>query len=543
MFSILGGIGLIFFGVRFLRKGLDRLFGGRLMAWLSQVTNRPLKAFMTGLGIGTIAPSSTGASLMTVQMLNSGKIEASSMLAVLLGTNVGITVAVQFLAFRVQDYAGLMIFAGIIGFQFLRRDLFRGIGQCVLALGFVFLAIDIIGTGARGLSADPEVKAAMHVFAAFPWILLAATAALSMLLQSSTASIGLGIAMASGGLFEGSMLGWWVIGTNLGVGLTSLVAAWSSVDGRRMGMANLLLKLFVAVVLLTVPGLLDKVFHIIPGSMERQTAMFHTDYNLLVALVALPFLVPVWRLIRIMIPDQSMETFAPGVSYLDDKALETPSLALARASRECMRMAEHVRFMLEQFWCAYSGRDTILARRVQKEDDMIDTINLSLKDYLIRIGDGLSPSEVQWQFALHGISSELEAVGDVVDKHLCDLLIKQIQEGVAIRGHDEVMLDDAFSRILNRFENGISLLTTRDPRAAKVFLRDKDEFNDWLRAIQTEHYTHLSRANRSDLASSASFLDMVNGIRRINGHISTVGYAFTASQEEDGGGKVKKDIS
>jgi len=535
MFSILGGIGLIFFGVRFLRKGLDRLFGGKLMVWLSRVTDRPVKAFMTGLGIGTVAPSSTGASLMTVQMLNSGKTEPSSMLAVLLGTNVGITVAVQLLAFRVQDYAGLMIFGGIIGFQFLKRDLFRGIGQCVLALGFVFLAIDIIGTGARVLSADGDVKEAMHVFAVFPWILLAATAGLSMFLQSSTASIGLGIAMASGGLFEGSMLGWWVIGTNLGVGLTSMVAAWSTVDGRRMGIANLLIKLFVAVVLLTVPGLLDAVFHVFPGSMERQTAMFHTDYNLLVALVALPLLAPIWKMIKVMIPDETADHFAPGASYLDDKALETPSLALARASRECMRMAEHVRFMLEQFRCAYSGRDAILARRVQKEDDNIDAINLSLKDYLIRLGDDLPPGEVQWQFALHGISSELEAIGDVLDKHLCDLLIKQVQEGVAIRGRDEEMLDEAFNRILIHFERGIGLLTTRDPKGARDFLFEKEKLNDWLRAIQTEHYTHLSSANRGELASSASFLDMVNGIRRINGHISTIGYAFAGTPQEGEG--------
>lgn len=532
MFSILGGVGLIFFGVRFLRKGLDRLFGGRLMMWLSHVTSHRLKAFLTGIGIGTVAPSSTGASLMTVQMLHSRKMEPASLLAVLLGTNVGITVAVQFLAFRVQDYAGLMIFAGMVGFLFLRREVLRGIGQCILALGFVFLAIDIIGNGSREFSSNPDIVQALHVFSVFPWLLLVSTAVLSVFLQSSTASIGLGIAMASGGLFEGSLLGWWVIGTNLGIGVTSLIAAWATVDGRRMGMANLIVKTLVAAILLMVPHCLDTVFHAIPGTVERQTAMLHTNYNLLVALVALPFLPWLWRAMRLMIPDQSVDAFAPDASSLDENALETPTLALACASRECLRMAEHVHFMFGQFIAAYHSRDINLARRVQKEDDAIDIINLELKDYLIRIDDGLAPAEIQWQFALHGISSDLEAVGDVIDKHLCDLLNKQILDGIEIEGRDREQLDEAFRRVMLRLETGIGLLTTRDSAMAHVFLHGKEELSEWLRDAQREHYAHLNSSNRTGLASSASFLDMLNGLRRINGHISAFGYAVAAPTSE-----------
>lgn len=525
MISILGGIGLIFFGVRFLRKGLDRLFGGKLMGLLSRVTNQPLKAFLTGTAIGTVAPSSTGASLMTVQMLNSRQMEPTSMLAVLLGTNVGITVAVQFLAFRIQDYAGILIFGGMVAFLLLRRELLRGIGQCVLALGFVFLAINIIGDGARELSADPNVREVLHVFSSLPGLALIATAVLSIVLQSSTASIGLGIAMASGGLLDEKLLSWWVIGTNLGIGFTTLATAWATLEGRRMGMANLLLKATVAAALLTIPHGLDTLWQIVPGSIERKAAMLHTNFNLLVAILALPFLHLIWKGARALFPDQPLDAFAPGESYLDDRALNMSSVALARASRECMRMAEHVRFMLDQFWTVYLSRDCVMAQRVQQEDDKIDTMNLALKGYLIRIDDDLVPEEVQWQFALHGISSELEAIGDVIDKHLCDLLIKQVQDGVDLSGWDREMLEEAFRRISVRLETGISLLTTRDVATAAEFLREKEKFNQWLRSVQSGHYMQLNSGNRVDMASSASFLDFLNGIHRINSHLSTLGYA------------------
>ncbi|HRJ73166.1 MAG TPA: Na/Pi symporter, partial [Terrimicrobiaceae bacterium] len=106
-YQIAGGIALTIFGIRFLRKGLDRLFGGRLVAWLARMTQQRWKAFSSGVVVGTLAPSSTALSLITLQMLNTGQLTAERMLAVLLGANVGITVTVQLLAFHIQDYAGL----------------------------------------------------------------------------------------------------------------------------------------------------------------------------------------------------------------------------------------------------------------------------------------------------------------------------------------------------------------------------------------------------------------------------------------------------
>lgn len=529
MINILGGIGLIFFGVRFLRKGLDRLFGGQLMIWLSQATKGRFKALLTGVSIGAAAPSSTGASLMTVQMLTSGKMTAQSMLAVLLGTNIGITVAVQLLAFRIQDYAGLLIFLGMMGFQFLRRDRLRGVAQCLLALGVVFLAIDMIGVGAKGMAADPNVREVLHVFASFPWLLLVTTAVLGMLMQSSTASIGMGIAMAAGGLLDAGLLGWWVVGTNLGIGLTSLAAAWGTLDGRRMGIANLSLKLLVAAPLLLVPQWLHDAFTVVPGTVERQTAMFHTNFNIAVAAIGLPLLPWVWKVMQSLLPDQTLDRFAPEASYLDDKALESPSIALARATRECMRMAEHVRFMLEQFVCAYTTRDVALARRVKQEDDAIDKINLSLKNYLARIDEGLAPAEVKWQFALHGIASEMEAIADVIERNLCDIVVKMVNEGIVIDGPEQHVLDEAFRRALFRFELGMGLLTTRDPVAAEAFLSGKEPFYEWLRIAQKEHYQRLSVVNKNELASSATFLDLLNGIKRINSHLSILGYSLAST--------------
>jgi phosphate:Na+ symporter len=143
--NIATGVILVLLGMRYVRKGLDRLFGSQLIDWLQQMTNNRYKAFFAGMVAGAIAPSSSAIAMLSVQLLNQSSLTAGRMLAVVLGANVGITVSVQLLAFRLQDYAGAFILTGGVGFLFLKRTLFRGAGQMLLGIGLVFLAMGIIG--------------------------------------------------------------------------------------------------------------------------------------------------------------------------------------------------------------------------------------------------------------------------------------------------------------------------------------------------------------------------------------------------------------
>jgi phosphate:Na+ symporter len=116
--NIANGVILVLLGMRYVRKGLDRLFGSQLIDWLQQMTNNRYKAFFAGMVAGAIAPSSSAIAMLSVQMLNQSFLTAGRMLAVVLGANVGTTVSVQLLAFRLQDYSGVFILTGGIGFLF-----------------------------------------------------------------------------------------------------------------------------------------------------------------------------------------------------------------------------------------------------------------------------------------------------------------------------------------------------------------------------------------------------------------------------------------
>jgi len=533
LLGIAAGVGLTLFGMRFLRKGLDRLFGGALFRWLSRLSRSRWRAFGGGVVIGTVAPSSTGLAILGAQLLGreAGGLAAPTVLAVLLGASVGLTVAVQLVSFHIGNFASVLMVVGVIGYQFCSREVLRGIGQCLLALGFVFLAMTLIGENARLLTGDGEVREVLLRLQGHRWLIFVGVSGLAVLLQSSTATIVLGLALTVSGLLDPATLIVWVVGTNVGLGLTSLLMGWSQLESRRLGLCNVIAKLLVAVPLLLIPAASAAMFEAMPGDVMRQTAMWHTAFNLLVAVAALPLLRPIYRLSELIVPRPVDANLTLGESFLDPRVLETPSIALVRATRETLRMADHVRLMLENFWSAFSRGDAELARRVQKEDDAVDRMNIEIKNYLSRVGENRNAGDTAWQFTLLAFSAELEAVGDLVDKHLCDALIKQRREHMGMVEPDRKAIEEAYRRVLRSLDVAIGLLTTRDIDEARELVREKHELNEWAREQQRRHYERLASGSAEQLASSSDFVDAFNALRRINSHLSTIGYAFLPPEE------------
>jgi phosphate:Na+ symporter len=520
------GLALIIFGVRFLRKGLDRLFGSRLSSWLATMTQHRWQAFGAGIAAGTVAPSSTALSVLSLQMLHSGRLDSRKVLAVLLGGAVGMTVTVQLLASGVTNASGYLLISGVIGFQFLHREMYRGIGQCLLALGLLFLGLHEIGQAASVMATAAQPRAVLSMMLGHPALTLLAAAFLAVLLQSSTATIGLAIGLIVGGVFPLTTMVPWIIGTNFGVSLTSLLVGWRSLDGRRLGAATLLARIVVAVPVFLLAGSLTAALSHLPFSSSRQLAILQTGFNLLVGLIAVPLLGPITKIVDYLMAPQPGEKDSSREQFLDRNALDSPSLALAQATRQTLVMADRISSMLSQFWTAETTRNTDLAKKIQHEEDQIDEINTSLSDYLSRIGEGMSQQDTQWQFTLLAFANELESVGDIIDKHLCDSLLKRAAELVVFSHAESDILRQVHDTIDKRLQVAAGFLSWRDTDSAKGFLASKESFNDWCRQLEKEHFQRLRTRDTATLASSAYFLDMLNSYRRINSHISSIGYAF-----------------
>lgn len=528
LLNIAGGVALMLFGIRFLRKGLERVFGHALHAWIERMSSNRWTAAVAGLAFGSVAPSSTAQTLLTMQLLNAGKLPAERMLVFLLGANVGITVTVQLIAFRFFDYNALFLLAGVAAYLWARSETWRGIGQTVLALGFIFLAMKIISGAARVLAGDADFATLMTVLGNHPWMLALFATGLTFATQSSTAVIGLAIALAEAGVGNHPLVLPVVLGANLGLGLTSLVAGWPTLAGKRLATANLLLKCAAIVpLLLAFPWVLETV-QAMPGGIARHAANFHTTFNLVVALAGATLAGFVGRLVvRAVREAPAGVPLGTVATHLDPTALTSPVFALANAARETLRLTEEIKHMVIACWQGWSDRNAELVRQVQAHDNRVDEMHAAIKHYLSQIrADQMTPRDSQVQFGLLHFASQLETVGDVIDKSLCHQLLKQIADPLPLSPEDRADLAEMHRRVVRRLETAILVLTTRDRGTAQAFLREGDELKEWCIGVQRAHYLRLSGGDERVLQASTRYLDLINALRRISGQLNTIGHTF-----------------
>lgn len=520
--TIGAGVVLILLGMRHLRQGLDQLFGARLIGWLQAMTVSRLRAFAAGMLAGAIAPSSTSLAVLSVRLMDQASLPAVRMLAVLLGANVGITITVQLLALRLDRFAAVLLLAGGCAYLFLKRPRLRGSGQVLLAFGLIFLAMQLIGQAAATMTGDPNLTALFALSVHWPWLIALAAAVLTAALQSSTASIALALALASAGLLPTATLIPWVIGTNLGTALTILAAGWTSTEGRRLGVGNLLLRAVVALpLMLAAEPLSAFATETLALTPARQAADLHTGFNLLVGLLALPLLAKMGALLEYMVPSP------PGTqdnrSRLTPTLLQSPTLALNLATRESFRIIDNLRWMLQATRTIAEERKPDEFIGIDRTHDRVAALHRDIVDYVGQISDEhLSPADARWKFYLIDYTQELEAASLILRRDLTDTALRQQSAGVVFPEPYQRELGDLTAMLQLHMEQVTHLLMTRDPEFAGKLLGMKQEFSRRCRRCQRDYHRQHRFGGVPDPGAMLS--DHLNCMRRVNSHLCAIAH-------------------
>ncbi len=524
--TIAGGVALILFGVRFLRKGLDRLFGARLGHWMRRLADRRLKAFLAGLGVSIVAPSSTTVSVLAVQTVAAGHMTARQMLAVMFGADIGLTITVALIALRIEQYAPIVILPGVVMFQFCKRTPTRGIGQVLISLGMIFMGIDIIKQAAGSVSLNEDLVRLLDIAAHYPTAMAVVAAVTALLLQSSTATIGLIIALGMAGAIDLAMALPVVIGANVGIVLTTLAVGYGRIDTRRLALGNLLVKLIVAGIAIWLLEPATEGLARIPGGLDRQIAIGHTGFNLAVAMIGLPFVGWIHELTRRLIVEPPADEDHPfGPRHLTARPPE--SVALGQSMREIMHAAEIVRQIFDDVWRALKNNDPALARQVSERDDQVDLLDQEIKRYLTRlVGMAGEADESGEQMCQLRYLNELETIGDIIDKNISELVIKKTTLGVKFSPDGSNELDELKAMVTENLEIADTAFTTRSRLLAQQLMRHKEQVNQFEREMRDAHFARLNADLKESHETSAIHLDLLIYLKRINSHVSHVAYAI-----------------
>ncbi|MDH3582680.1 MAG: Na/Pi cotransporter family protein [Phycisphaerae bacterium] len=528
--TIAGGVALILFGVRYLRKGLDRLFGQRLGTWMQRLARSRVRAFFTGLGVSVMAPSSTTVSILAVQSVQAGQLTARQMLAVVLGADIGLTLTVQLIALQVEQYAPILVLAGVLLFQFTQGRRSRGIGQVVLAMGFIFLGILTIKQAASGVEPSGDLVKLIEIGTNHPAAMAALAAIMAMALQSSTATIGLLLGLAAAGTIEFPLrlAIAWVVGANVGIVLTMLLIGWGRTESRRLAAGNLVVKGAAAIVVLVCLTWAEDLLARAPGGLTHQIAHAHTGFNLALALVALPLVQVISRLVERLVvepPSSKRPAFGPRYISVSDR-VDSVALALGQSRQEILHMSEIVRRMLSDVWLALKQNDRDLVRRVSERDDQVDLLDAEIKKFLTRVVDlENDPEDAAEQMRQLRYTAELETIGDIIDKNLVELVLKRIHLDLRFSPEGWEELDDFHRKVTQNMSIAETAFTTRDQQLAQQLLRHKQRLDAYAAELRDRHFRRLNEGLSEALETSAIHLDVLTHLKRINSCLTHVAYA------------------
>jgi phosphate:Na+ symporter len=269
-----------------------------------------------------------------------------------------------------------------------------------------------------------------------------------------------------------------------------------------------------------------------PGSTARHVANAHTAFNVIKAVMVLPLAGLLSKLAILLVPAPSPgQKQAFGPRYLSDGPIEGGSLALGQSMREILRVSEIIRGMSDDWWRSFRNDLVPLAREVKERDDQVDLLDREIQKFLSRVGaENLDSDQAAEQMRQLRFLSELETVGDVVERSLCDLVIKKVKAAPVFSRESWRELD-VFVRLI--FENMLIAETafhTRDPLLAQKLLRHKEAVNRCADELRDQHFGRLSRGLVESHETTAIYLDLVSSLRRINSHLSHVSYAILQNE-------------
>lgn len=544
LLDLMGGVALLLWGLHMVQTGILRAYGTELSGALARRLGRRVPAFLAGLGLTAILQSSTATALMAASFVAQGTVALAPALAVMLGANVGTTLIVQVLAFDVSAAAPVLVVGGVIAFRIGQPSRMKDLGRVAIGLGLMLLALQMLLGALNAAEQAPVMRVLIRAATSDPVLAILLGAVLAAAAHSSVAVVLLTMSLAASQLIALDAAFAMVLGANLGSAVNPVFEGTRRGDAAsyRLPLGNLLNR--VIGVLLAGPFLptLAAGAALIQPAAGTATAWFHLLFNLVLSLLFLVGLPLQAELLERLLPTRAA-TDPTAPQFLDEAALETPSLALAAAARETLRMADQVEAMLRQLMVALTGHDRRAASELVRMDNMVDRLDEAIKLYLTRLSRGsLDQREAKRAMEIISFTLNLEHVGDILDKNLSELAVKRIKRGLTFPPEALAEIEAFHARVLESLRLAMAVFISGDVADAERLVRDKAD----LRAAEIEaaehHIERLRDGSREAMETSSLQLDILRDLKRIHSHICSVAYSVLERKGAlDGAGTAESD--
>ncbi len=530
--TLLGGLAVFLFGMEQMAEALKKVAGDSMKQILGKLTNSRIMGLITGAFVTAIIQSSSVTTVMLVGFVTAGLMSLSQAIGVVLGADIGTTITAQIVAFKVTKYALLLVAIGF-SLSFLGKgENIKQYGHLIMGLGLIFFGMGIMSDGMRPLrSYEPFIQLMQNVSNPVVGILVATL--FTSLVQSSSATMGVVIAMALQGLISleaGIAL---ALGANIGTCATAgLAAIGKPREAVRVAVAHVTFKI-VGVLLMVpfIPYLADLVREISPAAAvgvvgmdklaaetPRQIANAHTVFNVGIATVFLPFAGQFARFCEWVVPDRKLVQDEAVVkpSYLDDALVPTPSLALDRVRFEIGHMGEYVNEMLASSMPALLAGDRDRIREVSEIDEKVDALYTEIVAYMAKISRGsLTAHQAKEVSLLLSAVNDLESIGDLIETDAVDLAEQCFSEDIRISEATQDVLSNLHGTISRSVERALKSVANKDVDAANKVIGMKTAIQTQAMLAEQHQAQRLVVDAPNRIASYSVEMEVIEKLKRI----------------------------
>jgi len=528
--SLFGGLALFLFGMEQMADALKAVAGERMKVILAKLTTNRFMGAATGAFVTAIIQSSSVTTVLVVGFITAGLMSMAQSIGVIMGANIGTTITAQIVAFKVTKAALLMVAVGFSMLFFSKQEKIKQYGGMLMGLGLVFFGMSVMSDAMKPLrSFEPflDLMASMEN----PLIGILVAAAFTGLVQSSSATTGIVIVMASQGfitLQAGIAL---AFGANIGTCVTAVLASIGKPrEAVRAAAVHVLFNVFgVLLWIAFIPQLAEFVAWFSPAHPElsgtdrlaseapRQIANAHTIFNIANTFIFIGFTTQFARLVERLVPDKPVEEkIIAQPKYLDEELLETPSLALDRARLEIGHMGNRVKEMLKDIMTAVVNGDRAMLKKIAKIDDEVDILHGHIVTYLGRISQkALTEQQTGVLVKLMGASNDLENIGDIIETDLVYLGNEGIDNQVAISKETREMLAKLHDVVSTTAELAIDAVMENDEQAAQEVIGMKADIGRLMDSAAMHESRRLVAAEPNRLAAYTLEIDIIEKLKRI----------------------------
>ncbi|ATF56096.1 Na/Pi cotransporter family protein [Streptococcus oralis] len=534
LFHFLGGLGLFLYSIKTMGDGLQQAAGDRLRFYIDKYTSNPFLGVLVGIVVTALIQSSTGVTVITVGLVSASLLTLRQAIGIIMGANIGTTVTSFIIGFKLGEYALPLIFLGTMFLFFTKNRTANNIGRILFGVGGIFYALNLISAGMSPLKDLPQFKEYMVTLGQNPILGVVAGAVITVLIQASSATIGILQGLYAGGFLDlkGSLPV--LFGDNIGTTLTVIIAAaGANVSAKRVAATHVTFNVLGTILCLILLGpftaMIEYFQALLHLSPEMTIAFSHGAFNVSNTIVQFPFIGALAYFVTKLIPGED-EVVKYEPLYLDEQLIQqSPSIALGNAKKELLHLGNYATKAFDLSYTYIIGLDEKVAEKGHKTEEAINTIDEKLTRYLIRLSsESLSQKESEVLTNILDSSRDLERIGDHAEG-LLNLTDYLQRKNVQFSDAALEELAEIYQATTAFIKDALDSVENNDIEKAQSLIERHKEINNMERVLRK---THIKRLNKGECSTQAgvNFIDIISHYTRVSDHAMNLAEKVIAEQ-------------